>query len=295
MGLDSRIIQVLDHARLGGVDFDRTVMVGRQQLHLPADDFRKTARWCQLDNVDSLTDEIYRQADQYAEPLLRAMGANQIDSIDVSDYEGANIIADMNHPIDRSLHRKYSLVIDGGSLEHIFFFPTAIKNCMEMVDVGGHFFSINGTNNFSGHGFYQFSPELMYRVLSPENGFEVTEMLIWERYAGSTVYVVKDPKDVGGRVMAQTNRETFLTVIARRTHQTEIFQTTPQQSDYVVDWKTGDHRPPSLPNHQQPAWKRIGKQAERNVRALRRKLFSKYHPDHYQPLQWRRNPSRQAA
>jgi hypothetical protein len=279
----------LDHARAGGVDFDRTAMIGRQQLHLTAADFRKTAALCQLSDVEQLTREIYDHQDKYAEPLLRAMGATQVDSLDVSDYEGANIVADMNQPISQDLYKKYSLVIDGGSLEHIFFFPTAIKNCMQMVDVGGHFFSINGTNNFSGHGFYQFSPELMYRVLSPENGFEVTEMLVWERYPQSTVYRVQDPQNVGGRVMAQTNRETFLTVIAKRTHETEIFQSTPQQSDYVVDWKAGDHRAPSLPSGQQPILKRIGKQAEKRVRDVRRRLFSRYHPEHFQPIQWRRS------
>jgi hypothetical protein len=289
MGLDSRIIRVLDHARAGGVDFDRTAMIGRQQLHLSTGDFRAIAAQCGLHDIDRLTAEIFDRGDRYAEPLLHAMGASQVDSVDVSEYEGANIIADMNQPVSGDLHQRYSLVIDGGSLEHIFFFPTAIKNCMQMVEVGGHFFTINGTNNFSGHGFYQFSPELMYRVLSPENGFEVTEMLMWERTKGSTVYRVKDPKDVGGRVMAQTNRETFLTVIAKRTHDTEIFATTPMQSDYVVDWKSGEHRPPAVHDKPQPTLKRIGKQAERKVREVRRLLFSRYHPEHYEPLQWRRS------
>ena len=88
--------------------------------------------------------------------------------------------------------------------------------------------------------------------------------------------------------MAQTNHETFLTVIARRTHETEIFQTTPQQSDYVVDWNSGGHRPPTQ-GELQPILKRIGKGAEKRVRSVRRLLFSKYRTDHYQPLQWRRS------
>ncbi len=288
MGLDGTIIRVLDHARSRGVDFGRTVMIGRQQVHLSREKFRQTASVCGLDGVDTLAARLYDESGRYAEPLLHAMGANIVDSIDASSYEDANIIVDMNQPVDSSLHKNYSLVLDGGSLEHIFHFPTAIKNCMQMVEVGGHLFSINGTNNFSGHGFYQFSPELMYRILSPENGFEVTEMLMWERLEGATVYKVRDPKEVGGRVMPQTKCETFLTVIAKRTHEAEIFATVPQQSDYVVDWNAGGDRSLRPEQTTEPILKRIGKRAEQKVRGLRRRMFSRYRPEHFEPLQWRK-------
>ena len=69
------------------------------------------------------------------------------------------------------LKNKYTLVIDGGCLEHIFNFPVAIKNCMEMLQEGGHFIGITPANNLMGHGFYQFSPELYFRIFSKENGF----------------------------------------------------------------------------------------------------------------------------
>jgi hypothetical protein len=289
MGLDSRIIRILEHAHACGVNFDRTAMIGRQQVHLNSQQFAKVAQQCGFTNIDQLTHELYEDCDHYAEPLLKAMGATTIDSVDVSDYEGANVITDMNLPIDSSLHNRYSFVLDGGSLEHVFFFPTAIKNCMQMVEVGGHFFSVNGTNNFSGHGFYQFSPELMYRVLAPENGFEVTEMLIWERYEGSTVYRVFDPQQVRSRVMPHTKSETFLAVIAKRTHEAEIFAVTPQQSDYVVDWESGSHRPPTIISEEQPILKRIGKQTEKRVREARRRWFSRYRPEHYAPLVWRKS------
>jgi len=42
----------------------------------------------------------------------------------------------------------YTTVIDGGSLEHVFNFPQAIANCMNMVAVGGHFIGLSPANNF---------------------------------------------------------------------------------------------------------------------------------------------------
>jgi len=42
------------------------------------------------------------------------------------------------------------VVIDSGSLEHIYNFPVAIANCMKMVKVGGSFFIFNMANNHMG-------------------------------------------------------------------------------------------------------------------------------------------------
>ncbi|TWU00851.1 methyltransferase domain-containing protein [Stieleria varia] len=288
MGLTNRIIRLLDHGREIGVDYQQTLMIGRQQIHLSDPELRQTIDQCGIPNRDALADEIM-SVDRYAEPLLRALGAQRVDSLDASDYEDANVIADLNQPLDESYDQQYSCVIDGGSLEHVFFFPTAIKNCMRLTRVGGHFISVNGTNNFSGHGFYQFSPELMYRVLSPENGFEVCDLLVWERTPGSVTYRAHDPADVHARVMAQTHHPTFMLVIARRTHEADIFSTTPMQSDYVVDWQKGEHRAPSATFVQPPLLKRIGKEAEKKVRAVRKRLFSRFHREHFEPFQYRKS------
>ena len=60
MGLDGRIIRVLEHARASGVDFDRTVMIGRQQVHLTESDFRAAAMQCGFADVDSLAGQLGR-------------------------------------------------------------------------------------------------------------------------------------------------------------------------------------------------------------------------------------------
>lgn len=75
-------------------------------------------------------------ADGYCEEFLRQVGARDITSIDASGYERASIVHDMNLPIGSELRRRFSVLIDGGTLEHIFNFPVAIRNCMEMLDNG---------------------------------------------------------------------------------------------------------------------------------------------------------------
>jgi hypothetical protein len=110
---------------------------------------------------------------------------------------------------------------------------------MEMVEVGGHFLACCPTNNEMGHGFYQFSPELWFRVLGPENGFKVERMLVYaqhQKYDGDQFYEVADPRDMQERVVMVNTAPTFLLIQARRIEAVPLFRTTPQQSDYSTTW-----------------------------------------------------------
>lgn len=56
------------------------------------------------------------------------LGASSITVLDASPYEGADTIHDMNTPVPEVWHGRYDVVIDSGSLEHIFNFSVAIAN-----------------------------------------------------------------------------------------------------------------------------------------------------------------------
>ena len=86
--------------------------------------------------------------------------------MDASSFEGATVVHDLNLPITEALKGRFDVVCDAGTIEHVMNFPTAIRNCMEMVRVGGHLILGTPANNFFGHGFYQFSPELWFRLFS---------------------------------------------------------------------------------------------------------------------------------
>lgn len=168
----------------------------------------------------------------YAEPFLELLGAQRIESLDASDYEQATIIHDLNDPVPPSLHGRFSCVIDGGTIEHVFHFPHAIRSCMDMLETGGHYIGITPANNHLGHGFYQFSPELYYRVFGTENGFDVRTMLV---KAASHWYGVADPAALRERTELVGSAPVTLVVIARKIKAIERFHT-PQQSDYVSAW-----------------------------------------------------------
>ena len=154
----------------------------------------------------------------------------------------------MNRPVSTELESKFDLVVDGGSLEHIFNFPVAVSNLMRMAVVGGFVMTSNPANNLCGHGFYQLSPELMYRSFSAKNGFRIQELLLVEHAFPSTelrrhgrAVRVRDPAVVGERVIALSGVPLVMKTVARKVEEAAVFADPPQQSDYAVAWKDTEH------------------------------------------------------
>jgi hypothetical protein len=88
---------------------------------------------------DELIRRIFTKSNGYAEPLLTHLGATEVHSYDYSAYKETTHLFDMNGQIPDETKEQYTTVFDRGSLEHVFNFPVAIKNCMEIVKVGGHY------------------------------------------------------------------------------------------------------------------------------------------------------------
>ncbi len=225
MGIDKDVAKFLLSANQRKVSFKKTLMLGNQQFQVSPKASGDLAKIFSLKNFSQInsTDE-----------FLSFLGAEEISAMDISSYENASILHDLNKPIGIDLIGKFSLVLDGGTLEHVFNFPVALANAMNLVEIGGHLVIVNGGNNFLGHGFYQFSPELFYRCLSPENGFEIKRFIAAE--VGGNWYEVADPKKINSRVELVNNKPTYLLVLAEKIAQKPVFENTPQQSDYVEMW-----------------------------------------------------------
>jgi hypothetical protein len=222
----------------------------------------------------------------FCEEFFGLLGAEEIESFDVSDYQGATHIQDMNEPIPAAFHERYSCVHDGGTIEHVFNLPQALKNCLQMVRLGGHFTQVNAANNFMGHGFWQFSPEMIYRSLSPENGFDVRAVLLHEAIPGGAWHLVADPAKVGGRVQLCNSQPTYILTIARRTAIKEIFASPPQQSDYVVEWSGGNKAAPRAETVRRSVTERVLGRVRREFEGIQKLLTRApaYDPLHYRKL-----------
>ena len=240
MGIDRNAAQALLWAKRQGVDFTITAMIGRQSLYLKDWDLQELFRKNKaVAPPFEVIPQIMQGRGGFAEAFFQQLGATAIDSFDASSYEDASQIWDMNQSLPAIFKNKYTLVFDGGTLEHIFNLPMALKNCLEMVVVGGHFMSIVPANNFMGHGFYQFSPELFYSTLNSNNGYKLIKMALFEDRRYAPWFEVNDPKVVHSRVTLSNHHPTQLMVLARREKAVEVFAVAPQQSDYLENWTGG--------------------------------------------------------
>lgn len=213
-----------------GFELGDVVTIGRQGMHVTSEKLHKGLAEFGYGDID--TSKILNDDQKYCESFLKFLGAGNVDSIDNSDYENASIIHNMNLQIPEYLHNRYDTVIDSGTLEHVFNYPTAIKNCMQLLKQNGHFIAITPCNNFFGHGFYQFSSELFYRIFSAENGFEVKTMMLFEDFGKSTFYSVQDCSEKCHRIILNNSLPSYLFIIAKKIANKEIFHSFPMQYDY---------------------------------------------------------------
>lgn len=242
MGLDANGVRFLAQAAADKVNFERSVMLGRQSLHVSASDLKSMLSRggisVSLKDAERIIDNPVGIDFGYAETFLQVLGAQSISSFDNSGYEKATHVVDLNNNLPLELFGQYTCVIDGGTLEHVFDFPNAIRNCMKLLKPNGHFLILTPCNNFMGHGFYQFSPELFYRLFSDANGFCVEKMYIYEHGKRATWYSVEDPRSLGRRVELVNGQPTYLLIQAKRTATGDLEQLTAKQSDYSTIWST---------------------------------------------------------
>lgn len=237
MGLDIEAVRFLLQSHRNGVRFTKALILGRQEWFLSK---REASNLLKEFGFDSTSIYLFCQkidSNHYSEPFWELLGAKELDILDVTSYEGANLLHDLNHPIPDSLANKYDVVCDIGTLEHIFNFPIALRNCMKMVKEGGHLIIISTGNNFFGHGFYQFSPELFFRTINETNGFLIERICAVEYGPRRRWFQPLDPDTTGLRNRIINCFPVLLFIQAIRMKILEPLVIPPQQSDYVKLWK----------------------------------------------------------
>jgi len=241
MGINTSFAHLLVQARLQGVEFMDTLTIGRQSLAVPRWELAHMATLLGVSSGGAVAGDGF--AERFVSDLL---GARSVRSLDYSDYQQADIIHDLNQPLAPELHNSFDTLIDGGTMEHIFDIRQVLANYMALVKTGGSIFILTTANNLCGHGFYQFSPELFYRVFGPANGFETREVVLIEspllsveKSRHNLYFHANNPAEVGKRIQLVNCRPTMIFVHARKTAELPLFATPPLQSDYSdTKWDT---------------------------------------------------------
>ena len=159
-----------------------TALGGRQTVFLDKIDLQAFAkaygvpaqRIEQFELSHEIDDETLRTRNGVPDHVyISLMTGTLTKSFDVTDYENADAILDLNKPFteqnSHDLLQSCSLVFDGGCLDNVFDPSTALKNLVSLLKPGGRIVNWAAASNWPG-SFAMVSPEWLFSFYST-NGF----------------------------------------------------------------------------------------------------------------------------
>ena len=180
--------------------------------------------------------------------IFESLGFREVHAMDVSEYENADIIFDLNsRKLPSQLKNRFDYILDGGTTEHVFDYPQALKNIAEMLKIGGKIFHYTPTYSWTNHGYYSISPSLFVDFYE-SNGFQIENVdIVFSKKSVDTensltnflasipdyrIYNRRDPEDLEGY-------SGILRCIATKIHEVENI-VNPQQTHWYglprMDW-----------------------------------------------------------
>lgn len=178
------------------------------------------------------------------ETFFQALGFSEVASLDHSDFEGATYLLDLNSDtIQEKLRAHFDIIINGGTMEHVFHVPNVLKNIYEMLKDNGRICHGAPSSNHIDHGFYMFSPTLFWDYYSANKfdidtfhlfRYQMWEVEPWEvepweisRYLPGSLQAVS----MGGLDDAMYG----IWMVATKTEES-TYDVIPQQGAYRIQW-----------------------------------------------------------
>lgn len=229
MGIKTSSARLLAYLkREGKSDLRSVCMLGRQELCLTKRQIRALCN----DYKDVLQGDF--QQETFSEGFLKALGAEQIHSLDASDFEGADIICDLNKPIPEEYRNKFTCIIDGGTTEHVFSFDQAMENVIDLLEVGGYYIGMIPSNNWNGHGLYQLSPMLYMQLFCENNGMKLEHLYLCNAFRSRTIREIQK-RDITNRTELNGFAPAELYIVAKKIKD-RCGTLVLQQGDYEQKW-----------------------------------------------------------
>jgi SAM-dependent methyltransferase len=118
--------------------------------------------------------------------FFKTLGIKTVKTMDISDYEGADIILNLNRPIPDELENTIDLIVGGSTLDNVFDPAQYIKNMARLLKPGGRLIEINIA---SDHGRpYVILPAAWYFDYFVVNGFDDCKVYVLEHSSAVHYY-----------------------------------------------------------------------------------------------------------
>lgn len=161
MGIRFEFLDVMNYAANAATRKDSVWVMGAANCSFSPD---KANHW--LDR-NGYSNRVAKTWAKDPEPIFKAMDFNSYTDVDLNDLARKKI--DLTAPLSKTYHEVADMVVDAGTLEHIFDLPTALFNMNRILKPGGVILHITPINFFQ-HGFVNVNPSL-YQSFYGVNGY----------------------------------------------------------------------------------------------------------------------------
>lgn len=104
-------------------------------------------------------------------------GVERVSAVDFSDFEGADILLDLNSEgASDKFKNTFDIVIDGGTLEHVFNQYNALANMNSLVKEDGYIYHALPCMGWGNHSFYNYSPTFFTDVYNCNYGWKLEKL-----------------------------------------------------------------------------------------------------------------------
>ena len=178
--------------------------------------------------------------------FFELLGFDEVVSVDVSDYEGVDLVHDFNQPTPPELHHRFDVVFEGGTIQHIFDLRRVFTNIHDVLKPGGRVIhAMSPSNNHVDLGFYMFSPTLFADAYSTF-GYTIEAFYLFDyvpfwfrgRYYSRPSRVYRyEPGCLDHLSYGRWgNRQTSMFIVATKSPGATVDRT-PQQGHYRQMWR----------------------------------------------------------
>ena len=185
--------------------------------------------------------------------FFEMFGVATVNAMDCSDFEGAEIVWDLNKPVPQELMERFDLIVDGGTIEHVFDIRQAFMNIGRLLCPGGRIIHFVPANNYLNHGFFQCSPTLFndyyhFNGFADVRTFVAEETLRGDELAELDVYQV----DANHQPLLMMSKKRLQVIVVAEKTESSTVEKVPQQgiySDVIQDGESTvrvDGHPSSL-------------------------------------------------
>lgn len=183
MGIEQNVVKIIAREHAWKPITGDVLLLGRQTMFLTPEDAMFLIRECGITVAEPesfAADNQTRQASPSNirdDEFFRLLGVPKIKALDVSDYEGADIVHDLTTPIPKELEESADFILDGSTLDNVFDPASTLRNMARLLRPGGRLVAINVASNHYGP----------YTILTP---FWLLDYFTVNAFADCKIYVL---------------------------------------------------------------------------------------------------------